>query len=111
MSINLEKLKEALKETGLPMYRDKAPKKQLYPYIIYSFISEDKKVASGRAFKYLPLYQISLFTKGTEKDFREIMRILDANNVTTSGVMSIAGDENDDTITNFFIQVRTVEDA
>ncbi|MCU7356810.1 hypothetical protein [Enterococcus dispar] len=111
MSTNLEKLRELLKATKYPVFRDKAPKKQEYPYIIYSFISEDTKVASGRIFKYMPLYQISLFTTGTEKDFRPIMKILDKNHVTTSGVMSLNGDENDDTVTNFFIQVRTVEDA
>lgn len=111
MSINLEKLRELLNSTDYPLFRDKAPKNQKYPYVVYSFISEDSKVASGRVFKYMPLYQISLFTTGTEKDFRSIMKVLDENHVTTSGVMSIAGDENDDTVTNFFIQVRTVEDG
>lgn len=111
MSISLEKLRELLKATSYPVFRDKAQKNQEYPYIIYSFISEDLKVASSRIFKYMPLYQISLFTTGTEKDFRSIMKVLDANRVTTTGVMSIAGDENDDTVTNFFIQVRTVEDG
>lgn len=111
MSINLEKLRELLKATKYPVFRDKAPKNQEYPYIVYSFISEDAKMASGRVFKYMPLYQVSLFTTGTEKDFRPIMKVLDANQVTTSGVMSIVGDENDDTVTNFFIQVRTIEDG
>ncbi|WP_315307482.1 hypothetical protein [Enterococcus devriesei] len=111
MSISLEKLRDILKSTIYPVFRDKAKKDQDYPYIVYSFISEDLKVASGRVFKYMPLYQISLFTTGTEKDFRPIMKALDENHVTTSGVMSIAGDENDDTVTNFFIQVRTVEDG
>ena len=111
MSINLEKLRELLKATKYPVFRDKAPNNQEYPYIVYSFISEITKMASGRVFKYMPLYQVSLFTTGTEKDFRPIMKVLDANQVTTSGVMSIVGDENDDTVTNFFIQVRTVEDG
>ncbi|EOI57421.1 hypothetical protein [Enterococcus gilvus] len=111
MSINLEKLRELLKATKYPVFRDKAPKYQEYPYIVYSFISEDMKMASGRVFKYMPLYQVSLFTTGTEKEFRPIMKVLDVKQVTTSGVMSIVGDENDDTVTNFFIQVRTIEDG
>lgn len=109
MSINLKGLKEVLDSTGISYWRDKAPKNTDYPYIIYSFVSEDPKVASGRIFRTLPLYQISLFTTGTEKDFRPILFALSKKGIPTGSVMSIVGDENDDTVTNFFIKVRLVE--
>lgn len=109
MSINLIGLKEVLDSTKIPYWRDKAPKNTEYPYIIYSFVSEDTKVASGKIFHTLPLYQVSLFTIGTEKDFRPILYAFSKAGVPTSSVMSVAGDENDDTVTNFFIKVRLVE--
>lgn len=111
MSINLEGLKEVLKSTDIPYWRDKAPKNTPYPYIIYSFIAEDIKMAGSRVHRTLPLYQVSLFTKGTEKDFRPIIRAFDSVRVPTTGVMAIIGDENDDTVTNYFLQVRVVEDG
>lgn len=111
MSTDLGKLRSLLKDTGYAVFRDKAPVNTSYPYIVYSFVSEDIKHASSRPFKYLPLYQVSLFTTGTERDFKSILNMLNSNGVPTSGVMAILGDENDDTVTNFFVNVRMVENV
>lgn len=111
MSTDLSKLRLLLKDTGYSVFRDKAPANTPYPYIVYSFVSEDIKRASSRPFKYLPLYQVSLFTTGTERDFKNILNKLNVNGIPTSSVMSIIGDENDDTVTNFFVNVRTVENV
>lgn len=110
MSINLEGLKTILKSTGYDVFRDKAAPNTKYPYIVYSFVSEDIKMAGSRVHKTLPLYQVSLFTTGTEAEFRQIIQAFDSERVPTTGVMSIIGDENDDTVTNYFVQVRVVED-
>lgn len=111
MSINLQGLKELLKSTGYPVFRDKAVSNTKYPYIVYSFVSEDIKMAGSRVHKTLPLYQVSLFTTGTEEEFRSIIHAFDSARVPTTGVMAIVGDENDDTVTNYFVQVRVVEGA
>ena len=111
MSINLQQLRTLLKATGLSVYRDKAPTKATHPFIVYSFISEGSKRASGSIYKRLPLYQVSLFTKGTEEEFNVITKKFNENKVPFSTVMSVQGDENDDTITNFFTNVRCVEDV
>lgn len=111
MSIDLERLRQLLKSTNYPVFRDTAPKNQKYPYIVYSFVSETQKVASGRIFKYMPLYQISLFTTGTESDFRVISKAFDEKQVTISDVASIIGDENDDTVTNYYSYVRCIENG
>lgn len=111
MSINLEGLRKLLESTGYLVFRDKAASNTKYPYIVYSFVSEDIKMAASRVHKTLPLYQVSLFTTGTEEEFRSIIHAFDNVRVPTTGVMAIIGDENDDTVTNYFVQVRVVEDV
>ena len=108
MSISLEDLKVLLKSYTSKVYRDKAPKNTAYPYIVYSNISVGKKVASGKTIKLMPLYQVSLFTTGTETDLLPLESAL--SNVPHTDFMSIQGDENDDTVTNFFTQIRLIED-
>lgn len=111
MSNSFEDLRQCLKSTNYPVFRDKAPKNTKFPYIVYSFISEDEKKASNQSFKELPLYQVSLFTDGTEKDLVPIKKALNAKRIPFSSFGSIQGDENDDTITNFYTQVRCINDA
>lgn len=109
MSINIEQLRNILKAVNSKTYRGKAPPGVPYPYIVYSNISMGKKVASGKTIKLMPLYQISLFTTGTEEDLIDLEKAL--SRVPHTDFSSIQGDENDDTVTNFFTQVRVVEDV
>lgn len=109
MSINLNELKAILKSVNPRVYRDQAPKNTDYPYIVYSNISIGKKKASSKLFKLMPLYQVSLFTLGTESDVIPLEKAL--SNIPHPDFFGVQGDENDDTVTNFYTQVRVVEDS
>lgn len=108
MSINLNELKTILKSVNPHVYRDQAPHNTDYPYIVYSNISIGKKKASGKLFKLMPLYQVSLFTLGTENDVVILEKAL--SKIPHTDFSSIQGDENDDTVTNFYTQIRVVEE-
>lgn len=111
MSINFQQLRTLLKSTGLPVHKNKALTNSTYPFIVYSFISEDFKRASGSIYKRRLLYQVSLYTKGEETDFNVVTKVFNDNKVPFNSIMSIQGDENDDTVTNFFTNVRCIEDV
>lgn len=111
MSINFAELRTVLNSTDYPVFRDKAPKNTPFPYIVYSFVSESRKVVSGRTYKRLPYYQISFFTTGTENDLAQIQKAFDENNVRYSPFSATRGDENDDTVTNFYAYVRVIENG
>lgn len=111
MSINFEQLRILLKSTLYPVYRDKAPKNTKFPYIVYSLISKSKKVASHTVYRHTAKYQVSLFTTGTEKDLEPIEKVLERDYVPYTDFVSIQGDENDDTVTNFFTQVVVIENG
>lgn len=111
MSISFEKLKATLKGTGFPVFRDKAKKGTDYPYVVYSIVSKSRKIASGKVFKRLPYYQISFFTDGDELDLLPLEKALEAATIPFAPFASQQGDENDDTITNFYSYVRCIEDV
>jgi hypothetical protein len=111
MSNNFENFRKALLSTGLSVSRDKAPKGSSYPYIVYSSISKGKKTASSKTFKRLPYYQVSLFTDGTEDDLKVLEAAFDEYGITYGEFTGIQGDENDDTVTNYFAYVRLIEDV
>lgn len=111
MLVNFEKLKKVLKSTGLSVTRDKAVSGQKYPYIVYSHVSEGKKMASSVVYKKLPYYQISLFTTGTEKDLYILEKALNDAGISYSSFSSFKNDENDEIVTNFYSYVRCVEDV
>ena len=111
MSNNFADLKKAMESTGLPVTRDKAAKGTEYPYIVYSSISKGKKTASSKTFKRLPYYQVSLFTDGTEDDLKVLEAAFDEYGITYGEFTGIQGDENDDTVTNYFAYVRLIEDV
>lgn len=48
MSISFEKLKSTLKDTGFPVFRDKAKKGTDYPYIVYSNVNKGRKKLLGK---------------------------------------------------------------
>ncbi|WP_373710323.1 MULTISPECIES: hypothetical protein [Jeotgalibaca] len=111
MLTSVQDLEEILNSTGLSWSRDKAPKKAKYPYLIYSFVSRSKYYASGKVFKRISSYQVSLFTDGTEQDLSVIEKKFESKGISYLPFNSIQGDENNDTITNFFTYVRVVEDG
>ncbi|MEY8538979.1 hypothetical protein AALM99_11175 [Lactococcus muris] len=107
MSISFDELIKLLKSVNPQTFRGKAPPGACYPYIIYSNISMGKKVASSKTAKLMPLYQVSLFTTGTERDLVPLENAL--KKVPHTDFYSIQGDENDDTVTNFYTQIRVVD--
>lgn len=111
MSISFDELKTALKSTKLPVFRDKAAKGTDFPYIVYSNVSKSKKMASSKVHRRLPYYQVSLYTTGTEQDLEALETALETAGVPYSDLTGIQGDENDDTVTNYYTYVRCVENA
>lgn len=108
MQINFQQLRTILKESGLPVYRDEAPTTVIYPYIIYEFVNETHKRASGKVLKSMPLYQIAVVTKGTESDYEPLKVVFNDHGVEYSSFEAIPYDENDATITQFITNVRCV---
>ncbi|EGO8419380.1 hypothetical protein ER577_13895 [Enterococcus faecalis] len=111
MSISFEKLRATLKAVGVPVTRDKAEKGTDYPYIVYSNVSQGKKMASSKVHRRMPYYQISLYTTGTEKDLIALENALEEAGIPYTDFVGIQGDENDDTVTNFYTYVRCIEDG
>lgn len=111
MSISFEKLRITLKSVGVPVTRDKAEKGTDYPYIVYSNVSQGKKMASSKVHRRMPYYQISIYTTGTEKDLIALENALEEAGIPYTDFVGIQGDENDDTVTNFYTYVRCIEDG
>lgn len=111
MSINFEQLKTALKSTGLPVTRDLAKKGTNYPYIVYSNVSKGKKMASSKVYKRLPYYQISFYTTGAEDDLASIENALEVAGIPYTDFVGTPGDENDETVTNYYTYVRCIENV
>ncbi|MCC4085674.1 hypothetical protein [Enterococcus faecalis] len=111
MSISFQKLRATLKAVGVPVTRDKAEKGTDYPYIVYSNVSQGKKMASSKVHRRMPYYQISFYTTGTEKDLIALENALEEAGIPYTDFVGIQGDENDDTVTNFYTYVRCIEDG
>lgn len=109
MQINFEKLREIMKKSGIPVYRDDAPTTAKYPYIVYEFVNETHKRTSNRVIKSLPLYQIAVITDGTESDYEPLKKVFNQHKVPYAMFEGIPYDENDDTITQFITYVRCVQ--
>jgi hypothetical protein len=108
MQINLQQLREIMKESGIPVYRDGAPTSATYPYIEFEFVNEKHKRVSSRVMKSLPMYQIAVVTKGTESDYEPLKDVFNAHGVSYSQFEGFPYDENDSTITQFITMVRCV---
>ncbi|ANS45921.1 phage protein [Bacillus thuringiensis] len=109
MQISFEQLRGIMKESGMPVYRDEAPTTANYPYIVYEFVNEQHKRASNQVVKSMPMYQIAVITKGTEKDYEPLKAIFNDFDVSYSQFESYPYDENDDTITQFITNVRCIQ--
>lgn len=108
MQINFEQLRAIMKSSGIPVYRDDAPTTATYPYIVYEYVNETHRRASNRVIKSMPLYQISIITNGTEKDYDPLKQVFNDNEVEYSMFTGIPYDENDDTVIQYITNVRCV---
>ncbi|OFD61436.1 hypothetical protein [Bacillus mycoides] len=106
MQISFQQLRELMKKSGIPVFRDSAPTTAKYPYIVYEFVNEQHKRASSKVMKSMPLYQISVITNGTEKDYEPLKAVFNDAGVSYSQFDGMGYDENDDTITQFITYVR-----
>jgi hypothetical protein len=108
MQINFQQLRTIMKESMLPVYRDRAPTSATYPYIEYEFVNETYKRASSKVLKSMPLYQIAVITNGTEADYEPLKDVFNAHGVSYSQFEGFPYAENDATITQFITNVRCV---
>ncbi|MCU5687092.1 hypothetical protein OCB18_05090 [Bacillus cereus] len=109
MQISFQELRDIMKKSGIPVYRDEAPTTAKYPYIVYEFVNEQHKRASSKVMKSMPLYQIALITDGTEKDYEPLKVVFNEAGVSYSQFDGMGYDENDDTITQFITYVRCIQ--
>jgi len=111
MSNSLNELKALLRTTPYKLYRDKAPKNTPYPYMVYTYDSTENIWSGNTVYRRLQNYQLSLFTAGTEEDLLPIEKVLIENKVPYADFFSTIGDENDDTITNFYTEIKVINDG
>ncbi|MGH0588863.1 hypothetical protein ACQVQY_22750 [Bacillus mycoides] len=109
MQISFQELRDIMKKSGIPVYRDEAPTTAKYPYIVYEFVNEQHKRASSKVMKSMPLYQIAVITDGTEKDYEPLKVVFNEAGVSYSQFDGMGYDENDDTITQFITYVRCIQ--
>lgn len=109
MQISFQQLREIMKESGIPVYRDDAPTNAQYPYIVYEFVNETHKRTSNKVVKSMPLYQISVITDGIETDIEQLKEVFNKYNVPYEMFEAIPYDENDDTVIQFITYVRCVQ--
>lgn len=108
MLINLSEFTERLGKLGVPVYRNKAPGKQPYPYWVYYFTTDEKINASGQNVMYLNEYQFSLYTTGREDELLPFRK--EFNDINYTSFEGSPGDENDKTVTNFHTYVKVIVD-
>ncbi|PGW64307.1 hypothetical protein COE18_06640 [Bacillus cereus] len=109
MQISFQELREIMKKSGIPVYRDSAPTTAKYPYIVYEFVNEQQLRASNKVLKSMPLYQIAVITNGNEKDYEPLKAVFNKVGVSYSQFDGMGYDENDDTITQFITYVRCIQ--
>ena len=109
MQINFQQLRNIMKESGLPVYRDNAPTTAKYPYIVYEFVNEMHKRTSNIVISNMPLYQIAVITDGIETDIEPLKAVFNEHGVPFEMFFGIPFDENDSTVTQFITYVRCVQ--
>lgn len=111
MSIKVYSIKQIsslLKKAGYLVFQNKALSNTAYPYLVYSFVSERRKSASNSVYQHLYDYQLSLFTAGAESELSKLTQVLDDNGVLYERFSQTQGDDNDDTITNFYTYLEVI---
>ncbi len=109
MPISFQELRDIMKESGIPVYRDDAPTNAEYPYIVYEFVNEQHKRTSNRVIKSLPLYQIAIITNGIESEYEPLKDVFNAYEVPYEMFEGYPYDENDNTIMQYITYVRCVQ--
>lgn len=107
MYLNFDDFKSKLKNLGT-VYRDVAPKNQVYPFWVYDFISRRRKQASNKTLLIVDTYQVSLFTKGTEKEFDAFYKEFDGFNF--SDMQCLVENQNEEVILHFFVEVDVLNE-
>ena len=108
MLTNISELSQLLKDNGYEVYRDYAEANEDYPFVIYEFVNERPKYASNSFISDTYLYQVSLVTTGIETEMKEMLKILNDNDVFPGSISSGPYKENDETITQFNCYVRVL---
>lgn len=106
MLISLEELRNILKQSEIPFYRDDATKDAKYPYLIYEYVQDLNVHAGNKVIRELQEYQLSYITSGVESELDSLKKLLNDNKVIFSPFSGGPYDENDLTITQFVSYVR-----
>ena len=106
MLTSISELSDLLTNKGYSVYRDYAKTNEDFPFVIYEFVNERPKYASNSFISDTYLYQVSLVTSGIETEMKNLLKILNDNNIFPSGMSSGPYKENDETITQFNCYVR-----
>jgi len=106
MLISLEELRNILKQSKIPYYRDNAPNNAKYPYLIYEYVQDLNVHAGNQIVRELQEYQLSYITVGVESELDPFKKLLHDNKVIFSPFNGVPYDENDLTITQFVSYVR-----
>lgn len=106
MLTNISELSKILKQNAYKVYRDSAPKKTDYPYIIYQYINDNPDYSSNTLTSQTKAYQISLITEGTEKELEPLILLFKQYKIYFNGFSGGPYKENDETITQFNCIVR-----
>lgn len=111
MQINLQQLRDIMKQSGLPVYRDDAPTNAIYPYIVYEYVNETHRRSSNKVLRSMPMYQIAVITDGTEQDYEALKRSFNHYGIEYSMFFGIPYDENDSKVMQYITNVRCAADG
>lgn len=110
MTINFNDLKDVIKQSQMPFFRDFAPSQQTYPYIVYEFVNEQYKRISNKVHARMPLYQIAVVSDDVESIILPLQKAFDDAGVIYSEFITLPYDENDSRITQYITNVRCIND-
>lgn len=111
MQINLQQLRDFMKQSGLPVYRDDAPTNAHYPYIVYEYVNETHRRSSNKVLRSMPMYQIAVITNGTEQDYEPLKQVFNQHGIEYGMFFGIPYDENDSKVMQYITNVRCAADG
>lgn len=98
---NISAISQLIKDAGFKVYQDIAPATE-YPYCVYTFVDDRKKRLSNQVMAHVRQYQLSYFSTGDATDLDNLMRVLDDAHIQYEDFAGQPGQENDDTVTNYY---------
>lgn len=101
----IKQLSELLKSAGYTVYQDIAIGTR-YPYCVYNFVSDSARRASNKAVTHVREYQLSLYSTEDATCLDKLTGLLDGAGVVYEPFVGVAGNENDDTVTNYYTYVH-----